>query len=127
MKHISIRSKLLVFVGVLVTVMVLALTVFTWLHLKEENNSQNKRVQEVLFNEIRQNLTAQSQFYGQQVAGFINEAYRIPYTFAGLLNSTSAEKPLTRESVQLAISGALAQNKLVSSMYPQFEKNGYDV
>lgn len=126
MKHISIRSKLLVFVGVLVAVMVLALTVFTWLHLKEENNSQNKRVQEVLFNEIRQNLTAQSQFYGQQVAGFINEAYRIPYTFAGLLNSTSAEKPLTRESVQLAISGALAQNKLVSSMYAQFEKNGYD-
>jgi methyl-accepting chemotaxis protein len=126
MKHISIRSKLLIFVGVLVTVMVTTLTVFTWLNLKEENSSQNKRVQQVLFNEIRENLTAQSQFYGQKVAGFINEAYRIPYTFAGVLNSTSAEQPLSRESVQLAVYGALSQNKLVSSMYIHFERNAYD-
>ncbi|MBQ4847524.1 methyl-accepting chemotaxis protein [Pseudoalteromonas sp. MMG005] len=126
MKQVSIRGKLLVFVGILVSVLVTTLTVFTWLHLKEENTVQNDRVQQVLFTEIQHNLIAQSAYYAQRVAGFINEAYRIPYTFAGVLNSTSVSAPLDREAVQLALKGALAQNKSVSSMYAQFESNGYD-
>lgn len=75
---------------------------------------------------ISQGLVAKANQYGQRVSGFVNEAYRVPYTLAGILSHTSKENPLSREQVQEVVFGALEQNRFVSSMYAQFEPNGYD-
>ncbi|NOU52478.1 methyl-accepting chemotaxis protein [Pseudoalteromonas sp. JBTF-M23] len=126
MNHTSIKSKLLVFVGALVTSLVMLLTLYMWLNLGAQNEKQNKQVQSAIYDEAQRSLTAQGSFYAQRIAGFINEAYRVPYTFAGVLNNGAQEQPLSREVVQNAVAGALQQNKFVSSMYAQFEANGYD-
>ncbi|AVV83332.1 chemotaxis protein [Shewanella putrefaciens] len=60
------------------------------------------------------------------VAGFINESYRIPYSFAGMLESTAEELPLKRDRLELSVAAVLKKNAQTSSMYAQFEPNGYD-
>ncbi|MBD1581446.1 methyl-accepting chemotaxis protein [Pseudoalteromonas sp. S16_S37] len=126
MNHTSIKSKLLVFVGALLTSLVMLLTLYMWLNLGAQNEKQNKQVQSAIYDEAQRSLIAQGSFYAQRVAGFINEAYRVPYTFAGVLNNSAQTQPLSRDVVQRAVAGALQQNKFVSSMYAQFEANGYD-
>ncbi|BBN80880.1 methyl-accepting chemotaxis protein [Pseudoalteromonas sp. A25] len=126
MNHTSIKSKLLVFVGVLVTTLVMLLTLYMWLNLGAQNEKQNRQVQRAIYDEAQRSLTAQGNFYAQRIAGFVNEAYRVPYTFAGVLNDSAQSQPLPREVVQKAVAGALKQNQFVSSMYAQFEANGYD-
>ncbi|CAH9064053.1 Methyl-accepting chemotaxis protein McpU [Pseudoalteromonas holothuriae] len=126
MNHTSIKSKLLVFVGVLVTSLVMLLTLYMWLHLNAQNEKQNKQVQSAIYSEAQRSLTAQGRYYAQRVGGFINEAYRVPFTFSGVLNNSAQTQPLPRDVVQNAVAGALQQNKFISSMYAQFEANGYD-
>ncbi|CAM4009268.1 methyl-accepting chemotaxis protein [Pseudoalteromonas byunsanensis] len=126
MKYASIKSKLLVFVTVLVASLVMILTLYMWLHLGTQNEKQSTQVQSVLYEEAQKSLTAQGRYYAQKVSGFINEAYRVPLTFSGILNNTAQVQPLSREVVQKAVSGALIENEFVSSMYAQFEANGYD-
>ncbi|RXE99623.1 methyl-accepting chemotaxis protein [Pseudoalteromonas sp. PS5] len=126
MKQASIKNKLLFFVTVLVTSLVVILVATMWFHLAEENAKQSKGVQQAIYDEISQGLVAKANQYGQRVSGFINEAYRVPYTLAGILSHTSKENPLSREQVQEVVFGALEQNRFVSSMYAQFEPNGYD-
>lgn len=49
--------------------------------------------------------------YGEMVAGFINEAYRIPYSFAGILESTAEELPLKRDRLELAVAAVLKKTR----------------
>lgn len=60
------------------------------------------------------------------VAGFINEASRIPFSFAGIVESTAEELPLKRDRLELALAAVLKKSSQTSSMYAQFEPNGYD-
>ncbi|MCF6435976.1 methyl-accepting chemotaxis protein [Pseudoalteromonas sp. MMG022] len=126
MKYASIKSKLLVFVAALVTALVMILTLYMWSHLGTQNEKQSTQVQKVLYEEAQKTLTAQGRYYAQKVSAFINEAYRVPLTFSGILNNTAQTQPLSRDIVQKAVAGALTENQFVSSMYAQFEANGYD-
>ncbi|MCG9759047.1 MULTISPECIES: methyl-accepting chemotaxis protein [Pseudoalteromonas] len=126
MKQASIKNKLLLFVTALVTSLVVILVTTMWFHLAAENTKQSEGVQQAIYDEISQGLIAKGNQYGQRVAGFINEAYRVPYTLAGVLSHTTKQDPLSREQVQEIVYGALKQNRFVSSMYAQFEPNGYD-
>ncbi|MEJ6474548.1 methyl-accepting chemotaxis protein [Pseudoalteromonas piscicida] len=126
MKQASIKNKLLFFVTVLVTSLVVILVTTMWFHLADENAKQSEGVQQAIYDEISQGLVAKGNQYGQRVSGFINEAYRVPYTLSGILSHTAKQNPLNREQVQELVFGALEQNRFVSSMYAQFEPNGYD-
>ncbi|MEI5639228.1 MULTISPECIES: methyl-accepting chemotaxis protein [unclassified Pseudoalteromonas] len=126
MKRASIKNKLLFFVIALVSSLVLILVVTMWMHLAKENERQSNGVQAAIYEEISAGLVAKGNQYGQRVAAFINEAYRVPYTLAGMLSHTAKQQPLAREQVEELVRGALQQNQFVSSMYAQFEANGYD-
>ncbi|MCG7536403.1 methyl-accepting chemotaxis protein [Pseudoalteromonas sp. OOF1S-7] len=126
MQHMSIKKKLILFVITLVTALVALLVTTMWMNLQKENKAQSSQLRELVYQEIRTGLTAQGQYYAQQVAEFINSAYRVPYTLAGALKETSVSEPLARTQVQDLVAGALKQNRFVSSMYAQFEPDGYD-
>ena len=126
MKQLSISTKLLWITSALFLIIVAILSFSLWWSLSEKNEQLADQVQETLQQEIQQRLSARAGEYGEQVAGFINEAYRIPYSFAGMVERTSKDAPLPRDSVQLAIAGVLQKNSQISSMYAQFEANGYD-
>lgn len=126
MKHLSISTKLLWITSALFLSIVAILSISLWWTLSAQNSQLSDQVQNTLQTETRDKLEARAGEYGEMVAGFINEAYRIPFSFAGMLESTAEELPLKRDRLELAVAAVLKKNAQVSSMYAQFEPNGYD-
>lgn len=126
MKHLSISTKLLWITSALFLSIVAILSLSLWWTLSEQNSQLSDQVQTSLQNETRDKLEARAGEYGAMVAGFINESYRIPYSFAGMLESTAEELPLKRDRLELSVAAVLKKNAQTSSMYAQFEPNGYD-
>jgi len=126
MKHLSISTKLLWITSALFLSIVAILSISLWWTLSDQNAELSYQVQETLQKETHDKLEARAGEYGEMVAGFINEAYRIPYSFSGILESTSEELPLKRDRLELAVAAVLKKNTQISSMYAQFEANGYD-
>uniref|UniRef100_Q0HSD0 Methyl-accepting chemotaxis sensory transducer n=1 Tax=Shewanella sp. (strain MR-7) TaxID=60481 RepID=Q0HSD0_SHESR len=126
MKHLSISTKLLWITSALFLSIVAILSISLWWTLSDQNTELSNQVQETLQTETRDKLEARAGEYGEMVAGFINEAYRIPFSFSGMLESTAEELPLKRDRLELAIAAVLKKNTQISSMYAQFEPNGYD-
>ncbi|MEM5504588.1 methyl-accepting chemotaxis protein [Shewanella frigidimarina] len=126
MKALSIKSKLLWITSALFVATVITLSLSLWLGLKDKNSSLAAEVEVALQQEINDKLSARAGEYGERIAGFINEAYRVPFSFAGLLEQTSKKDPLSRERVELSLAAILQKNNIISSMYAQFEPNGYD-
>lgn len=126
MKHLSISTKLLWMTSALFLLIVAILSISLWWILSAQNVQLSNQVQQTLQTETRDKLAARAGEYGEMVAGFINEAYRIPYSFAGIVESTAEALPLKRDRLELAVAAVLKKNAQFSSMYAQFEANGYD-
>ena len=126
MKALSIKSKLLWITSSLFIVTVITLSLSLWGSLKDKNATLATEIEVALKQEINDKLSARAGEYGERVAGFINEAYRIPYLFAGLLEQTSRKKPLNRDEVEVSSAAVIQKNSQVSAIYVQFEPNGYD-
>ncbi|ABI72840.1 methyl-accepting chemotaxis protein [Shewanella frigidimarina] len=126
MKALSIKTKLLWITSALFVTTVIVLSLSLWLGLKDKNSSLAAEVEVALQQEIKDKLSARAGEYGERIAGFINEAYRIPFSFAGLLEQTSKKDPLSRDRMELSLAAILQKNNIISSMYAQFEPNGYD-
>jgi methyl-accepting chemotaxis protein len=126
MKQLSISTKLLWITSALFLIIVAILSFSLWWSLSDKNEQLADQVQDALHQETQQRLSARAGEYGEKVAGFINEAYRIPFAFAGMVESTATDAPLSRNSMQTAVAGVLKKNSQISSMYAQFEANGYD-
>lgn len=127
MKTLSVKTKL--FVLTLSIVVFLALTL-TW-----QTSQGIAALSEQVAASAEQNLSqaairharSAASAYSEQMAGYINASYRIPLTLAGVIaDSTQTNVPLTREQVSHLVGDALRANKDVSSMYAQFEPDGYD-
>lgn len=126
MKRLSISSKLLWITSGLFLITVAVLSMSMWWGLTDKNALLSEQIQQALHAEIKDKLDARAGEYGEQVAGFINEAYRIPFSFAGMLEHTAKDDPLERHRLEVSIAAMLDKNRQISSMYAQFEPNGYD-
>lgn len=126
MKRLSISSKLLWITSGLFLITVAVLSMSLWWSLTDKNAQLSGQVQQALYSEIKDKLDARAGEYGEQVAGFINEAYRIPFSLSGMLERTAKDNPLERRRLELSVSAILEKNRQISSMYAQFEPNGYD-
>lgn len=126
MRQLSIATKLLWITSALFLIIVSALSFSLWWSLGNKNAQLAEQVQGAMQQETRQRLSAKAGEYGGQIAGFINEAYRIPFSFSGIMETTAQQQVLTRETLETAITAVLHKNSQLSSMYAQFEANGYD-
>ena len=126
MKQLSIGTKLLWITSALFLITVAILSISLWWSLSDQNQRLSAEVQQTMELEIRDKLEASAAQYGEKVAGFIDEAYRIPWSLAGILELTSERDPMTREEVQTTVEAVLRKNSQVSSIYAQFEPDGYD-
>jgi len=125
MRKYSISSKLLWISITLFLLTVTILSVSVWFAIDRNNRQVSAEVKQALDREIQAKLSAKAAQYSQRIAGFINESYRIPYSFSALL-SHQASNQLSRELAQQAVADTLQRNSQISSMYAQFEANGYD-
>jgi methyl-accepting chemotaxis protein len=88
----------------------------------------SERTQADLKAAVYDQLKAESTGYGNKVASYINSAYQVPMAMKSIIEASinSAQNPLSRSQISLLIQAQLAANTNISSMYTQFEANGYD-
>ncbi|TMP80551.1 methyl-accepting chemotaxis protein [Pseudoalteromonas phenolica] len=122
----SIKIKLIAFISVTLILLITSLVTISWLQLNSNNQVQSERVQNVVLNEINGRLMAKARLYSEQVSAYINKEYQIPYSLAGGIAKTAEQEPISRRSLYLMMLGALEKNQGISSIYAQFEANGYD-
>jgi methyl-accepting chemotaxis protein len=128
MREKSLQSKLFLFVmGLMICSSILSVSML-WHSLESSKMVLLQRTNTALRTEIRDNISAKAGQYSEIVSAFINEAYRIPVSLAGMVK-TGIEHPelaVTRETLQTNLHNILRENEQVSSIYAQFEPNGYD-
>ena len=125
MRQYSIRSKLLWITIALFLTTVIAFSTTVWTAISQSNQQISTHTQMALSHEIKEKLTAIASQYSERIDGFINEAYRVPYSLASIL-ANNENAPFSRESAQQAAKSTLASSEQLSSLYAQFEQNGFD-
>jgi len=125
MKKYAISSKLLWISIVLFVVTVTTLSLTMWQALQSNNQHIASETQKALNYEIGEKLKAKASQYSERIAAFINEAYRVPYSFSAIMSHSGGEG-VSRAQAQQLISDTLRKNSQLSSFYTQFEANGFD-
>ncbi|OUL57529.1 methyl-accepting chemotaxis protein [Pseudoalteromonas ulvae] len=126
MREVALSKKLLWLSTLAVLMTVVILVSVLLVQLQATNDELSVQAQEAILQEIEVKLHAKAGQEAAHIQGFINEAYRIPYTVAAELSATAETQPLSREMVQIIDRAVLAQSDNISSIYSQFESNGYD-
>ncbi|MEL0640793.1 methyl-accepting chemotaxis protein [Pseudoalteromonas aliena] len=126
MREISLAKKLLWLTIGSIFITVLGLSSILWWQLSKSNTELAGNSKEYIVAEVEEKLNANAGAYGEKIAGFINEAYRVPYSLAALLGNSAQKQTLSRDMVVSINHSILEQNTLLSSIYSQFEPNAFD-
>ncbi|MFC3151524.1 methyl-accepting chemotaxis protein [Litoribrevibacter euphylliae] len=128
LKAMSLKKKLLATIILLLVSIILILSVNlgrVLVSLKEEVVSQTGEAME---HQIQARLKSEAGSFAYKISNFINRSYQLPQTVARVLKDSMSPDRIAfdREQVNQLVSSVLEENKQVSSIYAQFEKNGYD-
>jgi len=105
---------------------VLVLSGVLWWQMSSNSEALAKESEDYIVAEVEQKLNANAAAYGEKIAGFINEAYRIPNSLAALLGDAANTQTLDRDTVVSINRSILEKNRFLSSIYSQFEANAFD-
>lgn len=127
MNQMSLRNKLLFFVTTILLLSSLITTAFLWSSLQKANEAIVNKTKDALAQEVQHSLAGQTGLYGERVATFINQAYRIPAVVDGLIEQGYQKNAagVSRQQLQEQLHGIIANDKQISSIYAQFEAGGY--
>ncbi|MDN3380452.1 MULTISPECIES: methyl-accepting chemotaxis protein [unclassified Pseudoalteromonas] len=126
MRQLALSKKLLWLTVGSIFITVFVLSSVLWWQLSSSNKVLSSEAEELIVAEVEEKLTANAAAYGERIAGFINEAYRVPFSFAAIVGSQDAASTLSRESVVQLNKSLIERNSNISSIYSQFEANGFD-
>lgn len=127
MRELSLKTKLMLFVTLILLTSTIITTSLLWHSLSQANTQVIDKVTRQLSNEISLGLESKTGVYAEQIASFINQAYQIPLGVADEI-STSYQKPelaLNRPQLEQQLQALISRNSRISSIYTQFEPNGY--
>ncbi len=129
MKAWPLKNKLFAITLGIILVLTLAMGAQTFSGITDISARLSGHAGDNLERAVVQQLQSSAQGYGSEVSGYINSAYRVPLTVASILKNSIEAGPanrLSRDQVNLLLQATLAQHPDISSMYGQFEANGYD-
>lgn len=126
MRELSLAKKLLWLTVGSIFVTVLVISSVLWWQLSSSNEKLANKSEGYIVAEVEEKLNANAAVYGEKIAGFINEAYRVPYSLAALLGDAAKKQTLSRDTVVSINRSILEQNEALSSIYSQFEPNAFD-
>ncbi|WKE67169.1 methyl-accepting chemotaxis protein [Gallaecimonas kandeliae] len=127
MRERSLAFKLFLTTGLLLLVSIGVLTLVVAGFLGSTAGKVRGESTRQVEDELMRRLEAQAGQYGEQMAGLVNGAFRVPLSLAGQLKgSIESGAPLARDKVVELDKSMLAANQGLSSIYSQFEANGYD-
>lgn len=126
MQEISLAKKLLWITVGSTFLTVLVLSGVLWWQMSSNSEALAKESEDYIVAEVEQKLNANAAAYGEKIAGFINEAYRVPNSLAALLGDAAKTQTLNRDTVVNINRSIFEKNQFLSSIYSQFEANAFD-
>ncbi len=127
MKNQSLTLKLFIASLGIVALMALMMVWRSYVGISELSHNLTSATERNLSAAVVSRLQAESLAYGEQIAGYINSAYRVPRVLQrSIEGSIESKHPLSRDQLNDLTEAALANNPDISATYTQFEANGYD-
>lgn len=129
MQFDSLRFKLTFGVAAFIAISISVMTAVGWYSMNQNNKSANKLLSDSMQRQAELTLTDAAAGIAFETEAMINRNFDLSKNFAALLSATAHGGKLpsyTREQVQAMAGELLAANQGISSIYGQFEPNGYD-
>ncbi|MCF5914415.1 methyl-accepting chemotaxis protein [Aeromonas veronii] len=128
MKQRSLKFKLLCLTMGLFLLTGLAMTLLQSASFSSLRNMVMTRTSDALEEEVSRSLQYQAERYAIQIASLMQNSYQIPLTVTAQIEAGMAkpELRLSRPQVESLLGSSLQQASGISSIYAQFEPDGYD-
>lgn len=104
------------------------LTLSLTIHLSDLKTDLVEQTKQTMEGEVLGRLNSEAGKLSGNISGYINSAFRLPLSVASSLSSFIEDnaEALNRNQVNQLISSTLSRHQDISSMYAQFEPNGFD-
>ena len=126
MKSLALKTKLFAITLSAILLLAVALTWRSYQGITSLSEQLQVHSEKNLTNAVIAQLQAKTQAYGEQISNYINAAYRIPTTMAATIKTAIENGDSSRVQISEMMGAALKVNKDISSIYAQFEANGFD-
>lgn len=128
LRHLSLKTKLLATVAVAFLVLVTVLVTSLKTNLNTMKTSIVSQTHDAMETEVLGRLSGEAGKLGNQIGGYIDSVMRIPVTLSNTLAKSIENNSaiLYREQVNELVQNSLVANEDISSLYAQFEPNGFD-
>ncbi|MEN3802819.1 methyl-accepting chemotaxis protein [Aeromonas veronii] len=128
MKQRSLKFKLLCLTMGLFLLTGLAMTLLQSASFSSLRNMVMTQTSDALEQEVSRSLQYQAERYAIQIASLMQNSYQIPLTVTAQIEAGMAkpELRLSRPQVESLLGSSLQQASGISSIYAQFEPDGYD-
>jgi methyl-accepting chemotaxis protein len=129
MKLNSLRFKLTFGVALLLSISIGSMALIGWYSMSSSNESAVTRLTQSVRTLAEQILTEAAQRTALETSAVLDRNFDTAKNFAAILSGTavgSGQTPYSRDQVKAMAGHILASNTGISSLYSQFEPNGYD-
>ncbi|WP_421268008.1 methyl-accepting chemotaxis protein [Aeromonas veronii] len=128
MKQRSLKFKLLCLTMGLFLLAGLAMTLLQSASFSSLRNMVMTQTSDALEEEVSRSLQYQAERYAIQIASLMQNSYQLPLTVTAQIEAGMAkpELRLSRPQVESLLGSSLQQASGISSIYAQFEPDGYD-
>jgi methyl-accepting chemotaxis protein len=128
MKQRSLKTKLLLLTMGLFLASGLAMTLMQSSSLNTLRSNIVSQTRQALEQEVSRTLQFQAERYAVQIADLLQQSYQVPLGMAAQLEGSMAQpdRLLSRPQIETLLHSRLQQAGGISSIYAQFEPNGYD-
>ncbi|MGL6514661.1 methyl-accepting chemotaxis protein [Aeromonas hydrophila] len=128
MKQRSLKTKLLLLTMGLFLASGLAMTLMQSSSLNTLRSNIVSQTRQALEQEVSRTLQFQAERYAVQIANLMQQSYQVPLGMAAQLEGSMAQpdRLLSRPQVETLLQSRLQQAGGISSIYAQFEPDGYD-
>ncbi|WP_429143551.1 methyl-accepting chemotaxis protein [Aeromonas hydrophila] len=128
MKQRSLKTKLLLLTMGLFLASGLAMTLMQSSSLNTLRSNIVSQTRQALEQEVSRTLQFQAERYAVQIADLLQQSYQVPLGMAAQLEGSMAQpdRLLSRPQVETLLHSRLQQASGISSIYAQFEPDGYD-
>ncbi|MGL5213884.1 MAG: methyl-accepting chemotaxis protein [Aeromonas hydrophila] len=128
MKQRSLKIKLLLLTMGLFLASGLAMTLMQSSSLNTLRSNIVSQTRQALEQEVSRTLQFQAERYAVQIADLLQQSYQVPLGMAAQLEGSMAQpdRLLSRPQVETLLQSRLQQAGGISSIYAQFEPDGYD-
>ncbi|HEX5792452.1 MAG TPA: methyl-accepting chemotaxis protein, partial [Rheinheimera sp.] len=125
----SLRFKLTAGVAILTAISIGSMTLIGWYSMDSSSQSAVANVRQSLGQTAQAMLSAEARLTALETSALLNRNYDVAKNLASIMANTAhggAQQPYSREQVQALASHLLQVNPGLSSIFTQYEVNGYD-